>query len=592
MAGRIKYRHINSGKGRTQERSESNNKQDSPLFESNSTASTQFRESNSTINTESQSNISKLIKKDGWLSDPLGRILETNEEDDDQATLPGFGSASSDQNQADGSHDEINEELSGSSGGKSPKTDDEDQEKSEEPTTGSDDSSESNSSSDMTYDPEKDGLSKIPEVDHLPTPVTREEITQAQLPSKMVDGPLRGVPYYRTSPHDEQNDSTNPSITKDQQKPMVEGAFRAFSIEQVHEPIEDQAVSGEEFDREGLEEIEELAEAGKINVVVVSDIDRIGRVCEKTIEFVKRLREEYDVYVIANFQFYDVSQGDDLETFNAKAGRAEANNKKRSGRGNRAKLFKLVDNGSDAYQSWFQTIPVGYEEGDTEHGIRIASDQTREIPKLVVEEFLDLSVESGEYAETGRRVRERLREEFDYEYEGELNIKDILTDPIYTGRALLKIRRPHTHRVDKAEIVVKMSDLQLFNEEYTEMWEEAQEKVDRLEQKYRDKKEAHPETLLARFGPEMVDEEVAEWTLVCPECGSTSEYVYYGTTRDTDGTKRQKCKCTGGNEDVHYFRVPTREEFEALLSSDDEGDNKEITGKTEQEVNKETGEDE
>ena len=402
----------------------------------------------------------------------------------------------------------------------------------------------------------------LPAVRSLPSPITKEEIVEAQRPSEMVDGPLRGVVYYRTSIEKENN--ADARITIDQQEPLVNAAIKAFNAEEVHEPIKDKAISGETFDdRPGLEKIEELAKNDEINVVIVSDIDRLGRICEKTIEFVKRLRYEYDTYVMANVRWYDVADGDDLETFNAKAGRAEAENKKRGGRGARAKLFKIIEQGSDAYLSWYHSVPVACVESEAEHGIKLAQDERREIPKLALDAFNNLDASQNEYAKTEKRVRQRLQDEFDYEYDDDLDIKSILQDPIYTGRAVLRVTQAETHSVDQVKIPIAMPDLQLYDEEYIQKWENAKEKIAQLDEKYGDNKKDRPEALIEEFGPEIIDNVVASWILVCPKCGSTSDYEYNGHTNDADGVRRQKCKCTG-TEDTHCFVVPTRREWEDL----------------------------
>jgi DNA invertase Pin-like site-specific DNA recombinase len=246
-------------------------------------------------------------------------------------------------------------------------------------------------------------------------------------PREKIDGEIRGVAYYRTS-----KASTQSGIRLKQQKPLVDATFNTHDILTARTPLKDNGISRENFDREGLEVIEDLAKEGEIDAVVVSDIDRLGRIADKTIRFAKHLRKEHDVYIIANVRWYDLSNGDDLETFCAKAGRAESENKKRGGRGNRAKLAKLLEDRSSAYLTWFRRVPFGYKQvGDTK-GIEPAGDYREEVCKAIFEVFLEVDERGGEYAETERRVKNRFQHHVDATQE--LEIKKILTDlcPLHT----------------------------------------------------------------------------------------------------------------------------------------------------------------
>ncbi len=569
MADRIRYLHINSA-----------NRETARQFKSNSHKKTKHLEPNTGIappqlksNSKEQPQQSKSDSSDDARLFRLNPVISTVEKHLQQ--IIGISLSSQDDSAQQSSLSRFNgdsaedAEQSNAKGGDASPPDKEsksDDESTEQPIEDDDSEDDEVETSQVSTVENGDAL---PSVQGISQVTTREELIDAQRPSEMVDGPLRGVGYYRTSTEEES--SKNARITIDQQEPLVTAAFKSYDIESVREPIKDRAISGETFDRDGLDKIEQLAEEGEINVVVVSDIDRLGRICEKTIEFVKRLRYEHDVYIVANVRWYDVSNGDDLETFNAKAGRAEAENKKRGGRGNRGKLFKLFDHGSDSYLSWFKTIPVGcegYDDEDKSLGIKLADDETRQIPLIALEEFYQIEENRNEYARTEKQVRTRLREELDYEYEGELNIKRILTNPIYTGRAILQINQAETHSVDKAEVVIEMEDLQLFEGEQLEMWEEVQEKVQRIQERERNKIEARPSTTLKQFDVELVDDVVAAWTLICPVCGSTSDYQFDSPTTDADGTVRQKCKCTS-QDDPHYFRAPTREELEELHDRSD-----------------------
>lgn len=52
------------------------------------------------------------------------------------------------------------------------------------------------------------------------------------------------------------------------------------------------AGSGLRFDRSGLAEVSEAAETGKMDVLLVVNISRLGRDIQKTMDFIRRLNEQ------------------------------------------------------------------------------------------------------------------------------------------------------------------------------------------------------------------------------------------------------------------------------------------------------------
>jgi len=75
---------------------------------------------------------------------------------------------------------------------------------------------------------------------------------------------------------------------------------------------EDDNISGMHFDREGISKLQEAVESGKVDVVLVKDLSRLGRHKIQTAMFIEYLRE-YNVHVISVTEGINTSnENDDL----------------------------------------------------------------------------------------------------------------------------------------------------------------------------------------------------------------------------------------------------------------------------------------
>ena len=74
----------------------------------------------------------------------------------------------------------------------------------------------------------------------------------------------------------------------------------------------DDNVSGMHFNREGIDKIYEVVEAGKIEAIIVKDLSRLGRHRTQTALFIDYLRE-HDVRVLSATENIDTfNENDDL----------------------------------------------------------------------------------------------------------------------------------------------------------------------------------------------------------------------------------------------------------------------------------------
>ena len=72
----------------------------------------------------------------------------------------------------------------------------------------------------------------------------------------------------------------------------------------------DDNVSGMHFNREGIDKIYEVVEAGKIEAIIVKDLSRLGRHRTQTALFIDYLRE-HDVRVLSATEKIDTCTGND-----------------------------------------------------------------------------------------------------------------------------------------------------------------------------------------------------------------------------------------------------------------------------------------
>lgn len=112
--------------------------------------------------------------------------------------------------------------------------------------------------------------------------------------------------YSRIS-RDEDKENYDAIIT---QNKMIE----EYSIDEIGYPVlkifEDDNVSGYTFNRDGLNELKKLIEAGKVDILLTKDLSRVGRHNAKTLLFLEYL-EEYNVRLILIHDNYDSDKDDD-----------------------------------------------------------------------------------------------------------------------------------------------------------------------------------------------------------------------------------------------------------------------------------------
>lgn len=92
----------------------------------------------------------------------------------------------------------------------------------------------------------------------------------------------RGIVYARVNRCEE--DNLGAQILACQAK------MKTDMVEEVHAPITDIG-SGMNFERSGLEELQELAKSRSIDYLYISDLDRLGRNILKTLQILKCLKE-------------------------------------------------------------------------------------------------------------------------------------------------------------------------------------------------------------------------------------------------------------------------------------------------------------
>jgi DNA invertase Pin-like site-specific DNA recombinase len=95
-----------------------------------------------------------------------------------------------------------------------------------------------------------------------------------------------------------------------QRELLVDYACR-HGLGQVCSIYEDDNVSGSGFERAGIERLREDVLTGRIDLLLVKDLSRLGRNNAKTLQFLDFL-EEYGVRVLSSDGRYDSRLGDDL----------------------------------------------------------------------------------------------------------------------------------------------------------------------------------------------------------------------------------------------------------------------------------------
>lgn len=278
--------------------------------------------------------------------------------------------------------------------------------------------------------------------------------------------------------------------------------------------------SAASMDRDSLEEIAELAEEDKFDVLGVWKLDRLTRASPwETIRYLDRLRKA-GVTLYAHTHGY--FEWDDLYDFEMLARRVVFA---------REWYQRIIENGREGQLKdleagkWpFGDPPYGYETNDDKE-IRL-TDKGEEVIRAIVEHYLDY--------EDMEDVEEEINDRYDEDV-SEAQISNILQNQIIIGNLTLKdtvVAREEKLRVIDDETFEEVQEIREENSSSSSDTRNVPEQIDRVAN---------------RFGVQFILSILDSIGVQCRKCGS--DLKPNGTTQRW-GTTVRKYKCT--NEECGY----------------------------------------
>ena len=289
----------------------------------------------------------------------------------------------------------------------------------------------------------------------------------------------------------------------------------------------DAGKSVKDFNSEKLNTILALAATGKIDKLIVTEIDRVGRKSLKLLGFLLQLRG-YGVVIVTPNGELDLEKLGDFIITAVKAFSAQEENEKRGHSALRSKVLAFRD------RKWNLPVPVGY---------RNKSEWIEKEPGWapIIRDIFYLFLKRKNYQAVTNIVNEKYRE-FLKKPLTRQQISRILQNPVYAGNP-----RYSGKVVEEkfGNVVVEDPDLDYVN---NDIFKEAQKIVSDKHEKYMRRKKDLKE-LVENCGIEVLNF-LPQVAPICPNCGGMMKSN--GSTYICQNCKRQR-------------RTPKKKEIEKIV---------------------------
>lgn len=263
----------------------------------------------------------------------------------------------------------------------------------------------------------------------------------------------RGLIYARVSSSDqlddnddsgEKHDDTDEGAIDDQVE-ETRAIAEDYGIELAHEPIKDKAQTGTDFNRDGIQQVFQLAQRKEVGYLLTQSVDRIGRSAAETLYFIHILQSECDVTLVTASGERDMSSIHGLMHTTLLSLMAEVQNEIRTTKAKKSRVRGFLDKKN--WHCYSPVVPLGYSN-DGSGWLEQDSSEVDAVKDLF-EEFVNCET----YDETERKINA----EHDDVLDGH-RVKTLLTNPIYIGKPQLPddwvIDLPYDNELDEPELQI------------------------------------------------------------------------------------------------------------------------------------------
>ena len=192
-----------------------------------------------------------------------------------------------------------------------------------------------------------------------------------------------------------------------------------------YDPITDEAKTGTNFDRDGIQEVFELSKRDEIDFLLVEKIDRIGRSAPETLYFIYILQSECGVTLLTPAGEQDIGQVRGLLHTTLMSLMAEVQNSIRTAKAKKERIRGFLK--KKKWKCYSPKVPLGYEE--TDDGWLTVDDSKKVIVRDMFKKFAECKV----YSET----EEYIDEKYGTEALSGHRVKTLLQETVYIGEPRL-----------------------------------------------------------------------------------------------------------------------------------------------------------
>lgn len=205
----------------------------------------------------------------------------------------------------------------------------------------------------------------------------------------------------------------------------LEAIAERRGIKLPYDPIADEAETGTDFDRDGIQEVFEKTKRKDIDYLLVEKVDRVGRTAAETLYFIYILQSECGVTLLTSSGSRDVSETPGLMQTTVMSLTAQIQNELRIAKANKERIRGFLKKKNWKCKS--PKIPLGYEE--TDDGWLTVDPEEKPIVRDLFQKFESC----GNYAETERYIDDKYGRKY---LDGHM-VKTVLQNRVYIGEPRL-----------------------------------------------------------------------------------------------------------------------------------------------------------
>lgn len=351
--------------------------------------------------------------------------------------------------------------------------------------------------------------------------------------------------YVRVSTNEQASEGRSLEGQKDELRSIV---AESDSMELYCDPIEDDGISGTDFDREGIQRVAEIVQQENISHLLVDDIDRIGRTIPETMMFIQRLRDQHGVKIRTRTVEFDVVKVPDRMRVAVLALMADIGTRNRARSSRRSSARGFIE--SKQWNSWYHGVPLGYESTD-DGWIRV-----KEELRPVITDLFKSFVRKEQYAAVAKKINRGYGSKLEKPLTSQ-RVKRLLTRPVYIGKPAIPVKNLENYDPNPE---VDDPSLQMISED---LFERTQSRVQSIADKHSTDTgvTSEPEDFIEEFDPGILEVTSPLVQLLCPSCGS--EMVADGQYTLEQGVASHIYECT--SDDCNYHRQwPRKDEYERM----------------------------